>query len=110
MVPNEHFGTSVTQIMAFYHLRWPEASVRTTKAASLLIDDVIARRGNFPTFKVEAERIPTTYRQAIGMSTTECMLWDRIQVVGNEADLINISLDVYHPEVVKRNPNAILDL
>ncbi|KAI0323499.1 hypothetical protein GY45DRAFT_1404455, partial [Cubamyces sp. BRFM 1775] len=78
MVPHEPFGTSVTQIMAAYHLRWPEASIRTTKAASLLIDDVIARRGNFPAFKVEAEHTPMTYRQALGMSAAESAQWDLI--------------------------------
>ncbi|KAJ8469369.1 hypothetical protein ONZ51_g9037 [Trametes cubensis] len=92
VVPNNPFGISITRIMVAYHLRWPEASVRTTMAASLLIDDVIARRGNFPAFKIEAERTPTTYREALG----------------NESDLVNISLDVFRPEVVERNQNIIV--
>ena len=108
VVPNNPFGISVTRIMVAYHLRWPEASVRTTMAASLLIDDVIARRGNFPAFKIEAERTPTTYRQAIGMSAAESAQWDCIRAVGNESDLVNISLDVFRPEVVKRNQNIIV--
>ena len=77
-------------------------------AASLLIDDVIARRGNFPDFKIEAERTPTTYRQAIGMSAAESAQWDCIQAVGNESDLVQISLDVFRPEVVERNQNIIV--
>ena len=108
VVPNNPFGISVTRIMVAYHLRWPEASVRTTMAASLLIDDVIARRGNFPAFKIEAERTPTTYRQAIGMSAAESAQWDCIRAVGNESDLVNISLDVFRPEVVERNQNIIV--
>ncbi|KAJ8455645.1 hypothetical protein ONZ51_g12371 [Trametes cubensis] len=108
VVPNNPFGISVTRIMVAYHLRWPEASVRTTMAASLLIDDVIARRGNFPAFKIEAERTPTTYRQAIGMSAAESAQWDCIRAVGNESDLVQISLDVFRPEVVERNQNIIV--
>ena len=108
VVPNNPFGISVTRIMVAYHLRWPEASVRTTMAASLLIDDIIARRGNFPAFKIEAERTPTTYRQALGMSAAESAQWDCIRAVGNESDLVNISLDVFRPEVVERNQNIIV--
>ncbi|KAJ8481676.1 hypothetical protein ONZ51_g5851 [Trametes cubensis] len=88
MVPNSSFGISDVRIMVAYHPRWPEASVRTTQAASLLIDDVIARRGNYPAFKVDAERIATTY-------------------LGSDAELVQISLDVFRPEVVERN-NAIV--
>ncbi|KAJ8457270.1 hypothetical protein ONZ51_g11634 [Trametes cubensis] len=44
----------VTQIMDAYHLRWPEASIRTTQAASLLINNVIAQRGCLSAFKVDA--------------------------------------------------------
>ncbi|KAJ8456489.1 hypothetical protein ONZ51_g12097 [Trametes cubensis] len=42
MVPNNPFGISVTRIMVTYHLQWPEALVRTTMAALLLINDVLA--------------------------------------------------------------------
>ncbi|KAJ8472657.1 hypothetical protein ONZ51_g8372 [Trametes cubensis] len=77
-------------------------------AAALLIDDVLARRGNFPAFKIEAERIPTTYRQALGMSAAESAQWDCIRAVGNESDLVDISLDVFRPEVVERNQNIIV--
>ena len=109
MVPNSSFGISDVRIMVAYHLRWPEASVRTTQAASLLIDDVIARRGNYPAFKVDAERIATTYREALGMSAAETAQWDCIRAVGSDAELVQISLDVFRPEVVERN-NAIVHL
>ena len=109
MVPNSSFGISDVRIMVAYHLRWPGASVRTTQAASLLIDDVIARRGNYPAFKVEAERIATTYREALGMSAAETAQWDCIRAVGSDAELVQISLDVFRPEVVERN-NAIIHL
>ncbi|KAJ8473513.1 hypothetical protein ONZ51_g7817 [Trametes cubensis] len=108
VVPNNPFGISITRIMVAYHLRWPEASVRTTMAAALIIDDVLARQGNFPAFKIEAERTPTTYRQALGMSAAESAQWDCIRAVGNESDLVDISLDVFHPEVVERNQNIIV--
>ncbi|KAJ8473216.1 hypothetical protein ONZ51_g8005 [Trametes cubensis] len=109
MVPNSSFGISDVRIMVAYHLRWPGASVRTTQAASLLIDDVIARRGNYPAFKVDAERIATTYREALGMSAAETAQWDCIRAVGSDAELVQISLDVFRPEVVERN-NAIVHL
>ena len=109
MVPNSSLGISDVRIMVAYHLRWPEASVRTTQAASLLIDDVIARRGNYPAFKVDAERIATTYREALGMSAAETAQWDCIRAVGSDAELVEISLDVFRPEVVERT-NAIVHL
>ncbi|KAJ8472862.1 hypothetical protein ONZ51_g8233 [Trametes cubensis] len=109
MVPNSSFGISDVRIMVAYHLRWPEASVRTTQAASLLIDDIIARRGNYPAFKVDANRIATTYREALGMSAAETAQWDCIRAVGSDAELVQISLDVFRPEVVERN-NAIVHL
>ncbi|KAI0323331.1 hypothetical protein GY45DRAFT_1341507 [Cubamyces sp. BRFM 1775] len=110
MIPHNPFSISVTRIMVAYHFRWPEASVRITQATSLLIDDILARRGNFPAFQGEAERIPTTYREALGMSTAEAAQWDCIRAVGDEADIVEISLDVFHPEIVERNSNTIVQL
>ena len=69
---------------------------------------VLTHRGNFPAFKIEAECTPTTYRQALGMSAAELAQWDCIQAVGNESDLVDISLDVFRPEVVERNQNIIV--
>ncbi|KAJ8462184.1 hypothetical protein ONZ51_g11061 [Trametes cubensis] len=108
VVPNNPFGILVTRIMVAYHLQWPEASVRTTMVAALLINDILAHRGKFPAFKIEAERTPTTYRQVLGMSAAESAQWDCIHAVGNESDLVEISLDVFRPEVVERNQNIIV--
>ena len=66
-------------------------------------------RGNYPAFKVDAERIATTYREALGMSAAETAQWDCIRAVGSDAELVQISLDVFRPEVVERN-NAIVHL
>ncbi|KAI0323203.1 hypothetical protein GY45DRAFT_1341595 [Cubamyces sp. BRFM 1775] len=87
MVPHNSFCISATRIMVVYHFRWPEASVRITQDASLLIDEVLTRRENFPAFKIEATRIPTTYREA---------------VVSDEEDLVEISVDIFSPEIVER--------
>ncbi|KAJ8488098.1 hypothetical protein ONZ51_g3764 [Trametes cubensis] len=89
VVPNNPFGISVTRIMVAYHLQWPEASVRTTMAATLLIDNVLTRRGNFPAFKIEAERTLTTYRQALGMSAAESAQWDCIWAFKSHARKCN---------------------
>ena len=102
MVPHDSFRISATRIMVAYHFRWPEASVRITQDASLLIDEVLTRRGNFPAFKIEATRIPTTYREAVGMSAAESAQWDCIRAVSDEEDLVEISVDIFSPEIVER--------
>ena len=42
------------------------------------------------------------------MSAAESAQWDCIRAVGNESDLVDISLDVFRPEVVERNQNIIV--
>ena len=44
------------------------------------------------------------------MSAAESAQWDLIRAVGTEADLVEISLDVFCPEVVERNHSMIIDL
>ena len=42
------------------------------------------------------------------MSAAESAQWDCIRAVGNESDLVDISLDVFRPEVVERHQNIIV--
>ena len=95
--------------MVYYHLQWPEASARDTQVASILIDEVLARRRNYPAFN-QADRSETTYRQAIDMSTDESVQWDIVRARASESEVIETTLDILRPGTPNRFSSIVVSL
>lgn len=90
------FPYTITEIEARYHLRWPAATVQQAKRASLIVDDIFARRGDYPTQDLLAIPSHTSYRTALGIDEEEVELWDILNQV-SEDDILQQAIEMFDP-------------
>ena len=102
-MPHEDVDSSIISTIQSFPL------ISKRRAFYFCVITISTPESHFPAFKVDAERIVTTYHEALCMSAAESAQWDCIRAVGSEAELVEISLDVFHPEVIERT-NAIVHL
>ena len=81
-VDNNSFPISIDRIEHIYQESWPEATTREVRQAAIMIDDILARKGNLPAMR-RSLLMPmaalTTYRDGVGMTKGERAMWAEIE-------------------------------
>ncbi|KAI0686917.1 hypothetical protein C8T65DRAFT_700964 [Cerioporus squamosus] len=90
------FPYTITEIEARYHLRWPAATVQQAKRASLIVNDIFARQGDYPTQDLLAIPSHTSYCTALGIDEEEVELWDILNQV-SEDDILQQAIEMFDP-------------
>lgn len=91
------YSISIDYIIDQYRERWSTATALQAHRAAIIIDEFLARRGDYVTYESRNQVwCPTTYRDAIGMTAGERQRWDLI-AQADEQTLVDEAIRVMDP-------------
>ncbi len=95
-VYDDPFPYTITEIEARYHLRWPAATAQQAKRASLVVDDIFARRGDYHTHDLLAVPPHTSYRATLGLDEETVEQWDLLHQVPDD-NILRQAIEMFDP-------------